>query len=342
MLILVVFFVVEGSARTYEFFAQDCNLQNAKSLDDLNYFLKRQICYDQQNLIYFENPVLSLVPNQHLSTVNINNDGFRGPELETNPSYRIFIIGGSTVFGAGLPSDEFTISSKLDEFLNDDDNTIEVINAGISSITSFEELYHIEKNILNYNPDMIIIYDGVNDIFYKKINQSEILNEKSETKDYQRYLRSPVVLYRYFILPLMNAEIFDSPGNQHKVNNYDPLLTQNLASLWEERMNKFCELSVNNDIRSVVIVQPALYNGKKPLSYYEESIVKENIHGKKTFDEIIERSKNLENCSLVLDYTAIFENIPDSIYFDQVHTNSLGNNIIAEKTSDEILFLISP
>ena len=125
----------------YEFFLQDCNLENAESLKKIDYFSKRQICYDQQNLVYSQNPILSLIPNQHLKTVNINSDGFRGSELETDYTYRVFVIGGSTVFGAGLPSDEFTIPSKLEKLLNEQENKTEVINAGISSITSFEELY---------------------------------------------------------------------------------------------------------------------------------------------------------------------------------------------------------
>ena len=102
ILIVIVFFVVEGSARSYEFFLQDCNLENAESLKKIDYFSKRQICYDQQNLVYSQNPILSLIPNQHLKTVNINSDGFRGSELETDYTYRVFVIGGSTVFGLSL------------------------------------------------------------------------------------------------------------------------------------------------------------------------------------------------------------------------------------------------
>jgi lysophospholipase L1-like esterase len=338
ILIVVVFFVVEGSARTYEFFVQDCNLENAESLNNMDYFLKRQICYDQQNLIYSANPVLSLIPNQHLSTVNINNDGFRGPELELYDTYRVFVIGGSTVFGAGLPSDEFTISAQLENFLRKDMNNIEVINAGVSSITSFEELYHIKDKILKYDPDMIIIYDGVNDIFYKKIVEPKITNnEEDELKNYQRYLRSPVVFYRYFILPLINYEILDSPGKHYPSDNYNHTTSEKLSLLWEKRMSDFCKLSVENNFTSVVIVQPALYNGKKPLSIYEESIYETNTHGEKTFEKLIEKSNTLNNCSLVLDLSYVFENTTEDVYFDQVHTNSLGNQIIAKKIYHELI-----
>ena len=188
---------------------------------------------------------------------------------------------------------------------------------------------------------MIIIYDGVNDIFYKKISEPEILeNEETEIKDYQRYLRSPVVFYRYFLLPMINSEIFDSPGKNFQSDKFDPVISEKLALLWEQRMSEFCKLSVENNFESVVIIQPALYNGKKPLSSFEESIYEKNTHGVNTFEKLIEKSRTLKNCSLVLDFSSVFEHTSASVYFDQVHTNNFGNQIIAEKIHDEILFLI--
>lgn len=335
-LIIIVFLIAEGSARTYELFIQDCGLETADSLDDLDYFLKRQICYDQQNIIYSEQPVLSLVPNQHFATININDDGFRGSELGTS-NYRIFVIGGSTVFGAGSPGDEFTITSELEKLLKEKYDDIEVINAGISSITSFEELYHIKKNIINYQPDMIIIYDGVNDIFYKRTTEPVILEEESEIKDYQRYLRSPVVLYRHLLLPIINSEINISPSQIPQSEKNDSLISNQISSLWEQRMTEFCNLSIKNNFESIVIIQPALYNEKKPLSDFEKSIHKKNTYGVTTFNSLIEKSKNLNNCSLVLDLSDVFENTSDSVYFDQVHTNNLGNKIISERIYRELI-----
>ncbi len=336
-LIIIVFLIAEGSARTYELFIQDCGLEKADSLNDIDYFLKRQMCYDQQNIIYSQTPVLSLVPNQHFTTININDNGFRGSEINVDSDYRIFVIGGSTIFGAGSHGDEFTIPSELEKLLKEKYDNIEVINAGISSITSFEELYHIKHNIVNYQPDMVIIYDGVNDIFYKKITEPEISEEESEIKEYQRYLRSPVVLYRYVLLPFINSDINISPSQIPQIEKNDSLISKQISSLWEQRMTEFCNLSIKNNFESIVIIQPALYNEKKPLSDFEKSIYKKNTYGVTTFNALIEKSKNLNNCSLVLDFTDVYENTTDSVYFDQVHTNNLGNKIIAERIYREII-----
>ena len=152
-LLLIIFAALESGARFYEFFIQDCRLENAETLSDYDWFLKKHICYDQQIIVYENQPVFTIAPNQHLKTININSDGFRGEEinsLKTNLDYRIVVIGGSTVFGSGLSSDEQAFPNILNEKFQQKDDNIEVINAGISSITSFEELYHIKKNIINY------------------------------------------------------------------------------------------------------------------------------------------------------------------------------------------------
>ena len=339
--LVIILAALEGSARTYEFFLQDCNLEKADTLKHLDYFLKRQICNDEGSVIYSQKPVLSIVPNQHLATVNINNDGFRGPEINTNDKYRIFMIGGSTVFGAGLPGDEYTIPFELEKLLKEKQVDIEVINAGISSITSFEELYYIKEKLVNYAPNMIIVYDGVNDIFYKKISEQKILNEEEEIKNYQRYLRTPVVFYRNILLPVINSEILDSPGKNIQHELYDETVSNKITLLWEKRMTEFCKISTENNFESIVIIQPALYTGKKPLSDFEKSIYEKNTHGEKTFEKIIQNSRNLNSCSLVLDFSNVFENISDGVYFDQVHVNNMGNKIIAKKIADEISFLIN-
>ena len=72
-------------------------------------------------------------------------------------------------------------------------------------------------------------------------------------------------------------------------------------------------------------------------SDFEKSIHKKNTYGVTTFNSLIEKSKNLNNCSLVLDLSDVFENTSDSVYFDQVHTNNLGNKIIAERIYRELI-----
>jgi uncharacterized protein YjbI with pentapeptide repeats len=100
---------------------------------------------------------------------NLNSLGFRGPEFsEIKPSdtYRIFMVGGSTMFGSGESSDETTIPGILQKIFDSDNSMqkIEVINAGFSGGNSNTESKLIEQKLVRFSPDLIIIYDGVNDL----------------------------------------------------------------------------------------------------------------------------------------------------------------------------------
>ena len=100
---------------------------------------------------------------------NLNSLGFRGPEFsEIKPSntYRIFMVGGSTLFGSGESSDETTIPGILQKMFDIQhlDQNVEVINTGFSGGNSNTELNLIVEKLLLYKPDLVIIYDGWNDL----------------------------------------------------------------------------------------------------------------------------------------------------------------------------------
>jgi len=100
---------------------------------------------------------------------NFNSLGFRGAEfsiIKPSDTYRIFMVGGSTMFGAGETSDETTIPGILQKIFDSDNSIqkIEVINAGFSGGNSNTELNLIVEKLLWYKPDLIIIYDGLNDL----------------------------------------------------------------------------------------------------------------------------------------------------------------------------------
>ena len=101
-------------------------------------------------------------------TATYNSEGFRGPEfLEEKPdkTYRIFVIGGSTTFG-DRNADNKTWPYYLHEIFDtlDLNYNVEIINAGFSSGWSGSETKLIREKILDYNPDLLMVYDGWNDI----------------------------------------------------------------------------------------------------------------------------------------------------------------------------------
>lgn len=100
----------------------------------------------------------------------INSLGFRGKEFSHDKpkgTFRIVCMGGSTTFGLGEPDEEKTYPSLLEKKLSAlyPRRQIEVINAGTPGWSSAESLINLQFRVLDLNPDMIVIYDGINDTF---------------------------------------------------------------------------------------------------------------------------------------------------------------------------------
>ena len=126
--------------------------------------------------MFFQNPkhvtfdvIRSFDRDSNMNSININSLGFRGDEflkVKPNNVYRVIMVGGSTVFGTGTTSDYTTIPGYLEGFLIDETHPfdIEVINSGIQGANSYSELEVIKNRLTDFSPDIVIIYDGWNDL----------------------------------------------------------------------------------------------------------------------------------------------------------------------------------
>ncbi|MBI1389054.1 MAG: hypothetical protein GC154_11460 [bacterium] len=103
------------------------------------------------------------LPDQHLGYLNVNSDGFRGPELgeKKEDRLRVMLLGASTAFGFGAASDEDTFAMILDR----SGGRFEVINASVIGFVSGQERSYLTNELLRYQPDWVVTFDGYADIF---------------------------------------------------------------------------------------------------------------------------------------------------------------------------------
>lgn len=98
--------------------------------------------------------------------VTINHQGTRGPEIAAKRpgELRILSLGESTTFGVNVSDDE-TYSANLEALLRADvpGRPITVINAGVSAYSSFQSLQFLEQRGLAMQPDVVLVYNEVND-----------------------------------------------------------------------------------------------------------------------------------------------------------------------------------
>ena len=79
----------------------NCEFEHNEVFHDFDEIEKRQICLDFYVINTSGN---ELIPNQSTDSITVNSLGFRGTEfseIKPDDTYRIFMVGGSTMFGAG-------------------------------------------------------------------------------------------------------------------------------------------------------------------------------------------------------------------------------------------------
>jgi len=144
----------------------------------------------------------SLVGNQQHKLWQINEQGFRDrepvPVAKPPGEVRVFLLGSSTAFGYGNPSNSSTISAQLESRLQQrlqqqqtspqtyqpdllpfdkterekylakpakiKSGNYRIINAAVPGYASGNELAQIALQILKYKPDLIVILDGYQDL----------------------------------------------------------------------------------------------------------------------------------------------------------------------------------
>jgi len=165
MLLLTFVIVIELGANFWLYNIYRCDFEDNEIFDDVKPEVTRQMCLASIGYGY----VNELIPWIEGSgkMINTNSEGFRGPEWSKEKpenTFRIFTIGGSTTFSVGV-FDNQTYPFYLQE-MYDQSNlgfNVEVLNAGIRAETSLGESNAIKKNFVRYDPDLFLVYDGIND-----------------------------------------------------------------------------------------------------------------------------------------------------------------------------------
>ncbi len=97
-----------------------------------------------------------------------NSLGYRGEEIATpkpKDTFRIVALGGSSTYTIKVDDHTKSYPALLEKTLREDHGyeNIEVINAGVGGYNSWESLINLEFRVLDLDPDLIIVYHGLND-----------------------------------------------------------------------------------------------------------------------------------------------------------------------------------
>lgn len=339
-LLLLLLLVLEGILRTYENIIPQCSYIGRDAFQSVDITIQKQICLDGNALNTYYDPILYYYPEQHFTTININSYGFRGDGItKEKPSnvYRIIIVGGSTAFGYGSTSDKTTIAGFLEnEFTNEHpDLKVEVINAGTASYASTQEQFLIRNKLLNFDPDLIIVYDGWNDSRFYYLPPTD---KKIKTEPTSLFTQLILQIHGYrtpFILAKVAGLGWDPERDYIKDKSLDQETTDKSIQAWKNSWVEICNLGKKHGFSTLIIVQPILGTGKKPLSPDEATLYPNSEYEEGILNMMNGLAESLNelnhHCSGVADLRNVFDGISEPIYFDQGHINDLGNKIVAQR-----------
>ena len=127
---------------------------------------------------YFPTPNYRRGANRH------NSFGFRGREFSLSKpanTYRIVALGASTTYSLEVADFKHSYPNLLEQYLRESGfAAVEVINASAAGYTSHQNLINMQFRVLPLQPDLIILYQGFNDISARFVYpSSQYLGDRS-------------------------------------------------------------------------------------------------------------------------------------------------------------------
>lgn len=348
MLLIILLVVLETTIKIYDSQKPPCTYINSEVFQNLAPDLQKRICYDELSIKTepgYLHPVMK--PNQHTETFNVNKYGFRGSEItlqKPDNTLRIFVIGGSTILGGASTSDETTISGNLQKKFDDYGLDVQVINAGRNAAFSITEVKYIKDKLIEFEPDLFIVYDGWNDITffdyqsYTGIKKTYTTNEQisHELKRFFSSYRTAEIFSRF----LQHGDIKAPDAVVYPINNEH---ISEKVKIWKNEWSDICKLGHDLGFDTIITIQPVLGTGTKILTPYEEKYFVRNDNARvvnvlQLYVDELEELKN--DCMATVDLRGVFDDISKPIYIDAIHVSDEGNTIVADKLFEKILPII--
>ncbi|MBL7799981.1 MAG: SGNH/GDSL hydrolase family protein [Chitinophagales bacterium] len=261
--------------------------------------------------------------------------------------YRIFLLGGSTVTGGNPPISEI-IQHK---FLEAGYSNVYVYNMGVISSNVNMELARVVYEVSDYSPDLIIFYDGGNDIISPYTDDPRpgypfnfCAYEKNVFFNVNNYPAIALIAYKSNLLRVLFKDYFANQfGNQNQLRKQVNYLSESweneIAQNYVSAIYKTDKIAKAFGAEFAVFLQPMVYY-KNMCSASTENIWKMQ-DSSQYFYNLRLRKKILNRVDSVsiadfFDLTSIYNNDTTEYFIDCIHTNQSGIEIVANNIFNTI------
>lgn len=273
---------------------------------------------------------------------------------DSGTALKIFCFGGSTMYSSGA-RDEHTIPSELSKLIhtNFPEQNVAITNFGCHGYTRATENIQLQRELTKNNiPDIVIFYDGVNEVISGHQNNeagtpTNAYNRKKEFKVAHSYKkRIKLMIYSsniYRFVTTIQRKLFTGSSYKQLSARSDTLATA-IAENYVGYVKISKSLEEAYGFKVFNFMQPNIYS-KKNLTEAEQGYYKDQQY----YENLYQLSyKSVRNDSLMItdstfvDISDVFDNAQTTIYVDFCHTGEYGNQLVAQKMFDHIQPLLKP
>jgi len=294
--------------------------------------------------------------------INVDSNGIRytprpsRPEIDVRRPKRIFLFGGSTMWGTGA-RDSGTIASALWRIVASDPAAVpvQVVNMGESGYVSTQGVLRLELELRNGNvPDIAILYDGVNDVFsaYQSGEPGVPENEMHRAMEFNLLLDGKAMralglsdLLGRTVTAAVIKDIRSAIAKIPVTASPRVEVAGDIVRLYRGNLEIVEALSRHFGFRYKAYWQPTVFSRINPSPYERrQSDKQQEIHPlfAEAYRRIAQDSLLCANPQFH-DISNVFDRIDTPVYLDFCHITEAGNAIVARRMYDDIIsFLASP
>ena len=293
--------------------------------------------------------------------------------------FRVIMLGGSTVEGAGVNSPLESLPSKLQLLLERElsrtSKKVEVINGGIAHFSSDQEYLLLIADLLPFEPDLVIAYDGWNDSHnlpdtIAGAPRTRPFRSESQENNEDRANASFSVtgsfglfatvgaghmldfLSHFATFRLLNYSINlvieHYHGKGDAVNHglaYKPELSVEAAQIYIENRERMLFIAKQKGFQFASFLQPIIGVDGKVYTAIEAQYASPAVkHERETFYQTVRplldrfaMANEVSGTSCVADIsTRSFSGVTDTVYADTGHLLAYGNELVAQHILTEL------
>ena len=271
----------------------------------------------------------------------------------TDPQARVvLLLGGSTVYNSEVP-DRLTLASQLSALLNATGGPpYVVLNAGVSSVNTTQELERLEAEIARgLKPWAVLTLNGINDVnqgVYFGSPEGVMFSgdQRSRTKEWLRAVL-PLNIWHSFRVTAQQRNTRTVPAHLDTIESIDALAVET-GKVYSRNVEAMYRVSQRAGAHFWSVLQPHFYSteyqhsGSADLAEVaaltERTLPESRAAFESGYRELRATTSTLRARGIgVSDASGIFADKTDDIFLDMAHVNSIGNRMLAEHLAALVL-----